>query len=72
MILFVAAVAVGIVVMLCCVIAAFKIREYKGQIHYYKMEIGRTDDPGELKYWERQLEKEYAKINPFLKWRKKK
>lgn len=67
-----AAIAVGVVVMLCCVIGAFKIREYKEQIYYYKMEIGRSDDPVERRHWEHQLKKQYARMNPFLRLRKKK
>ena len=40
-------IVVGFVFMLFCVAAAFKIREYKDEVHYIKMEINRSDDPNE-------------------------
>ena len=68
---FLIAVAGGLMLMLFCVAAAFKIRDYKEEIRYIKMEIQRSDDPDEFEYWQNQLEMQYARINPFRRWIKK-
>jgi len=53
--------------MLCCVVLAFKIRAFREEAHYIKLEINRSFEEDERKYWQRRLKKHYAKLNPFRK-----
>ena len=69
---FLIAAAIGLILMLACIVVAFNIRDYKEGIAYYKMEIERSDDPNEIRFWKHQLDKHYAKMNPFCRFKKKK
>lgn len=61
----------GVVLMICIIAGAFKVREYREETHYIKMEINRSDSLDEREYWERRLQKHYARVNPFYKLKKK-
>ncbi|MBR3866102.1 MAG: hypothetical protein IKM67_05265 [Clostridia bacterium] len=61
----------SIILMLCCVVLAFKIRAFREEANYIKLEINRSFEEDERKYWQRRLKKHYAKLNPFRKKKEK-
>lgn len=55
----------SLILTLCCVVLAFKIRAFREETYYIKLEINRSFDENERKYWQRKLKRHYAKLNPF-------
>ena len=60
----------GLVMMFCIIAGALKISKFSKEAKYFKMEMGRSDDPEEYAYWQQQLEKHYRRINPFYRIKK--
>ena len=58
--------------MLSIVICACKTRNYREHTNYIKMEIGRSYTLEEKAFWEQELKKHYARLNPFYRLKKKK